>query len=90
MLQNFCDQFWWHYMDIRGHRKLLPFLIIHFIIRINLTSTDIPQKCSKFFFSMESFELHFGLILNGKRMNQKAKPKRTILGESEKTPAFFF
>ena len=23
---------------------------------------------------MESFELHFGLVLNGKRMNQKAKP----------------
>ena len=28
---------------------------------------------------MESFELHFGLILNGKRMNQKAKPHKWSL-----------
>ena len=50
--------------------------IIH-IIRINLISTDIPQNCSKlFFFSLESFELHFELVLNGKSMNQKAKPHK--------------
>ena len=54
---------------------------MHNIFRITLISTDILQKCSKlFFFSMESFELHFGLVLNGKRMNQKAKPhKRSMV-----------
>ena len=58
----------------------MPFLIIiNNIIRINLISTDIPQKCSKFFFSMESFELHFGLVLNGKRMNQITKPHKQSL-----------
>ena len=30
-------------------------------------------------FSLESFELHFGLVLNGKRMNQKAKPHKRSL-----------
>ena len=28
---------------------------------------------------MESFELHFGLVLNGKRMNQNAKPHKRSL-----------
>ena len=60
--------------------EALPFLIIiNNIIRINLISTDITQKCSKFFFSMESFELHFGLVFNGKRMNQKAKTHKRSL-----------
>ena len=50
------------------------------IIRINLISTDIPQNCSKlFFFSLESFELHFGLVLNGKCMNKKPKPHKQSL-----------
>ena len=59
----------------------MPFLIlIRNIFRITLISTDVPQKCSKlFFFSMKSFELHFGLVLNGKRMNQKAKPHKRSL-----------
>ena len=30
-------------------------------------------------FSLESFELHFGLVLNGKRMNKKAKPHKRSL-----------
>ena len=34
-------------------------------------------------FSLESFELHFGMVLNGKRMNQKAKPhaRSLVLGD---------
>ena len=64
----------------KGPWVALPFLILIHIIRINLISTDIPQKCSKlFFFSMESFELHFGLVLDGKSMNQKAKPHKRSL-----------
>ena len=73
--------------------KALPFLIIiHNMIRINLISTDIPQKCSKFFFSMESFELHFGLVLNGKRMNQKAKPRKQslVVGDQNGITGFGF
>ena len=54
-------------------------ILIH-IIRINLISTDILQKCSKLsVFSMESFELHFGLVLNGKCMNKKPKPHKRSL-----------
>ena len=67
--------------------KALPFLIlIHNMIRIYLISTDILQKCSKLsFFSMESFELHFVLVLNGKRINQKAKPNKRSLVVGDQT-----
>ena len=34
-------------------------------------------------FSLESFESHFGLVLNSKRMNQKAKPHKRSLVEGD-------
>ena len=55
-------------------------ILVHNILRINLISTDALQKCSKlFYFSLESFELHFSLVLNGKRINKKAKPQKRSL-----------
>jgi len=48
--------------------------------KINLISTKITLKCSKLFFSLESFDpLHFGLVLKGKHMKQKAKPHKQSL-----------
>ena len=43
--------------------------------------TDILQNKVQqvVLFSLESFELHFGMVLNGKRMNQKAKPHKWSL-----------
>ena len=50
--------------------------------KIDSISTEIPPKCSKFIFiSLDSLEyfLHFGLVLNGKCLNQKVKPHKQSL-----------